>query len=93
MDIYHNTFLKFILEDDSISSTFKVYVNSCLGKGARLWLIVRSSVHSFHIAHSIFILALHFHFGLIQPSTSSFFMCEYEHGLDTFGTHLACCMF
>jgi len=38
--------------------------------------------------HSTFTLALCFHFGLIQPSTFSFFMCECGHELDAFNMHL-----
>ncbi len=36
---------------------------------------------------------LHFHLGLIQPSTSNFFTCECGHGLDASGTHLVHCPF
>jgi len=44
MDIHHDTSLRFILEDDSISSTSKACIHSCLGKGAWLWLVVRPSI-------------------------------------------------
>jgi hypothetical protein len=60
MDIHHNTSFKFILEDDSISSTSKACICSCFGKGVGLWLIVRPFIHSFHIAHSTLTLKLHF---------------------------------
>jgi len=93
MDIHHDTSFKSILEDDSISSTSKVRIRSCLGKGARLWLVVRPSIYSFHITHFTFTLVLCFHLDLIQPSTSSLFTCECGHGLDTFSTHLTCCLF
>jgi len=93
MDIHHDTSLKFILEDNSISLAYKAHIHSYLGKGARLWLVVKPFICSFHIAHFIFTLALHFHLGLIQPSTSSLFMCEYGHGLDAFNIHLAHCPF
>jgi hypothetical protein len=47
MNIHHNTSYKFILEDNSISSAFKAYIRSCLGRGAGLWLIIRPlSIHS-----------------------------------------------
>jgi len=36
---------------------------------------------------------LRFYFGLIQPLAFSVFMCECEHKLDTFGTHLVHCPF
>jgi len=60
MDIHHNTSFKFILEDDSISSTSKACICFCLGKGVGLWLIVRPFIHSFHITHSTFTLKLCF---------------------------------
>jgi succinate dehydrogenase hydrophobic anchor subunit len=93
MDVHHETSLRSILEDDSISSTSRACICSCLGKGERLWLIVRPSICLFHIAHSIFILVLPFHLGLIKFLTSNFFMCECGHGLDAFDTHLICCSF
>ncbi len=93
MDIHHDTSLGSILEDDSISSTFKTCIHSCLGKGVGLWLIVRPSIYSFHIAHSTFTSALHFHLGFIQLLTSNIFICECGHGLDASGTHLVCCPF
>jgi hypothetical protein len=89
MDIHHDTSLKSILKDNSISSAFKAHIHSCLSKGARLWLVVRPFIYSFHIAHFTFTLALHFHLGLIQLSTSSLFMYECGHGLDASNTHLA----
>ncbi len=36
---------------------------------------------------------LRFRFGLIQPSTSSLFMCECEHGLNSSSMHLVRCSF
>ncbi len=90
MDIHHDTSLKSILEDDSISSTSKICICSCSSKGARLWLVVRPSIYSFHITHFTFTLVLCFCLDLIQPSTSKLFTCEYGHGLDTFNTHLTC---
>jgi hypothetical protein len=89
MDFHHDTSLRSILKDDSISSTSKAHICSCSSKGAKLWLVVRSSMHSFHIAHSIFILALHFHLNFIQPLTYSLLMCECAHKLNTFSTHLS----
>jgi hypothetical protein len=90
MDIHHDTSLRSILKDNSISSTSKPRIRSCSGKGVGLWLIIRSSISSFHIAHFTFTLALHFRLGLIQPLKSNFFACECGHELDAFGTHLAC---
>ncbi len=72
MDIHHDT---------SISLTFRACIRFCLGKKAGLWFITRPSIHSFCIAHSTFILVLHFRFGMIQPSASSLFMCECGHGM------------
>jgi len=46
MDIHHDTSLRSILEDDSISSTSKVCIHSYLNNGARLWLIARPSMCS-----------------------------------------------
>ncbi len=92
MDFHHNTSIRSILEDDSVSSTFRACICSCLGKGVVLWLVVRS-ICSFHIAHSTFTSTLCFHFNLIQLLASNIFMCEFEHGLDTFGTHLVYCSF
>jgi hypothetical protein len=74
IDIHHNTSLKSILEDNSISSTFKIRIRSCLGKGAGLWLVVRPFICLFHITHFIFTSTLHFHLSLIQPLTSNIFM-------------------
>jgi hypothetical protein len=53
MDSHHDTSVRSILEDDSISSTSKAHICSCLGKGAGLWLIAKPS-----IAHSTFTLML-----------------------------------
>ncbi len=77
-----------ILEDDSISLASKAHIHSCLGKGARLWLIVKPSISLFHIAHSTFISTLCFHFNLIEPSTLNLLMCECGHKLDAFDMHL-----
>ncbi len=88
-DIHHDTSLKSILEDDSISSTSKTCIHFCLGKGVGLWLVVRPYVCSFHIAHSIFTSGLFFCFNLIQLSASN----ECGHRLDAFGTHLVRCPF
>jgi hypothetical protein len=93
MDIHHDTSLKFILEDDSISLTFRVRIHFYSAKGIKLWLVIRPCIYLFHITHYTFSLALRFHLGLIQPSTFNLFTCEFGHGLDTFGTHLVCCSF
>ncbi len=93
MDIHHDTSLRSILEDDSISSTSKPRICSCSGKGGRVWLVVWPFIYSFHITHFIFSLTLHFHLGLIQPSASNLFMYECGHRLDTFGMHLGHCPF
>jgi hypothetical protein len=93
MDVHHNTSFRFILKDDSISSTSRTRIHSCSSKGVGLWLVVKPFIHLFHIAHFTFTSKLHFCFNLIQPSAFNFFMCESEHGLDAFGTHLACCLF
>jgi len=58
MDSHHDTSVRSILEDDSISSTSKARICSCLGKGAGLWLIAMLSIYSFCIAHSTFTLML-----------------------------------
>jgi hypothetical protein len=92
-DIHHDISFMFILQDDSISSTSKPHICSYVGKGARLRLIVKPSIYSFCITHYILTLALHFCFGLIQPSASSLFMCECGHKLDAFGTNLIRCPF
>jgi len=42
MDIHHDTSFRAILEDDSISSTSKARIHSCLGKGA--WLLGHLSI-------------------------------------------------
>ncbi len=76
MDTHHDTSFESILEDDFISSTSTTYICSCLGKGVRLWLIIRLFVSSFHIAHFIFTLMLHFGLDLIQPSTFNLFTYE-----------------
>jgi len=93
MDIHHDTSFRSILEDDSISSTFKTHICNCSSKGVGLWLIVRPSICLFHIAHFTFTSMLHFCFSLIQPLAFSLFMCECEHGLDASSTHLTCYSF
>ncbi len=93
IDIHHDTSLRSILEDDSISLASKTHIRSCLKKGARLWVVIKPSIHLFRITHSTCTSALRFCLGLIQPLTSNLLMCEYEHGLDTFGTHLTRYMF
>jgi hypothetical protein len=93
MDIHHDTSLKSILEDDFISSTSKIHIRFCSGKGAKLWLITRPYICLFHITHSTFISMLHFHLSLIQPLAFSLLTCEYEHGLDTSSIHLTHCPF
>ncbi len=65
MDIHHDTSLKSILKEDSISSASKVHICFCSSKGARLWFITRPYIYSFCIAHSTFTLVLHFCLGLI----------------------------
>jgi hypothetical protein len=93
MDIHHDTSLKSILKNDSISSTSKTHIRFCLGKATGLGLVVKPSIHSFHITHFAFTSTLHFRFGVIKPSTFNLFTCECEHGLDISSTHLACCPF
>jgi hypothetical protein len=65
MDFHHNTSLRYILEDDCISSTSIVQICFCLSKGARLWLVAKLYIRSFRIAHSTFTSALHFFLSLI----------------------------
>jgi hypothetical protein len=93
MDIHYDTSIKFILEDNSIPLASRTCIRSCSSKGARLWLVVRPFIYIFHVAHSTFTSALCFCFCLIQPSTSSLFMCECGHELDTFGMDLVHCPF
>jgi hypothetical protein len=96
MNTYHDTSFRSILEDDFISLTSKVCIHSYSGKGTKLWLVARSSICSFWIAHSTFILVLRFHLGLIHLLTFSLLTCvtcESGHELDAFGIHLACCFF
>jgi hypothetical protein len=49
MDIHHDTSFKSILEENSISWTFKACIHSCSSKGARLWLVAKPFIHSFCI--------------------------------------------
>jgi hypothetical protein len=62
MDIHHDTSLRFILEDDSISLTFKACIHSCLGKGQGYgWLLghllVCFALHTlFSPQHCVFVL-------------------------------------
>jgi hypothetical protein len=65
MDIHHDTFIKSILEDDSIYSASKACIHSCSGKGVGLWLVVKPFIYSFCITHFTFTLTLLFYFGLI----------------------------
>ncbi len=71
----------------------KAHISFYSNKGMGLWLIIKSSIYSFHITHSTFILTMWFHLDLIQPSTSNLLTCECEHELNVFGTHLAHCPF
>jgi hypothetical protein len=89
MDFHHDTSLRYILEDDSISLASRAHIHSCSSKGARLWLVARPSIYLFHMGHSIFISMLCFCLSLIQPLAFSLFMCECGHRLDAFGTHIA----
>jgi len=93
MDIHHDTSLRSILEDDSISLVSKTHIHFCSGRGAGLWLVIMPSICSFRIAHYIFTSMLRFHLGLIQPSTSNLLTCECGHELDTCNMHLTCCLF
>jgi len=93
MYIHHDTPLRFILEDDSISSTTKAHIHFCLSKGVGLWLVASPSIHWFRIAHSTFTSLLHFRFSLIQPLASNFLTCECGHSLNASGTHLTHCLF
>jgi len=61
MDIHHDTSLRSIFEDDSISPTPKARIRFCLGKGAGLWLVVRLYIRSFHITP-------HFHLNIAFSS-------------------------
>jgi hypothetical protein len=88
MDFHHNTSLRSILEDDSISLASRAHIRSCLGKGTRLWLVVKPFIYSFHIAHFTFALTLYYCHDLIQPSALSFLTYECGHGLDAFNMHL-----
>jgi hypothetical protein len=93
MDFHHDTSLRFILEDDFISSTSKACIHFCSGKGAGLWLVVKPSINLFHIAHFYF----HFNVAFSSQFDSSFniffFMCECGQGLDTSNMHLTHCPF
>jgi hypothetical protein len=60
-------------------------------EGATLWLIIKPSICSFYIAHFTFILALCFHFSLIQPLASCIITCECGHGLNVSSTYLTHC--
>jgi hypothetical protein len=93
MDFHHDTSLRSILEYDSISLTSITCIHSCSSKGAGLWLVVKPSIHLFHIAHFTFTLVLRFRFSLIQPLASNLLTCECGHELDAFGTHLTHCPF
>ncbi len=93
MDIHHDTSLRPILEDDSISLTSRTRIRFCSSKWVGLWLIVRPLIHSFHIAHFIFTSTLRFCFNLIELLASNLFTRECGHKLDAFGMHLVCCLF
>jgi hypothetical protein len=88
MDFHHDTSFRSILEDDSISSTSKTNIHFWSNKGLGLWLVTRSFIRLFCIAHSTFTLALHFHLGLIQTLAFSLLTCECGHRLDASNMHL-----
>jgi hypothetical protein len=73
VDIHHNTSLRFILENDSISSTSKGHIHFFFSKGIGLWLVAKPFIYWFCITHSTFILALHFYLNLILSSTFNSF--------------------
>jgi hypothetical protein len=61
MDIYHDTSLRFILEEDSISLASKAHIHFCSSKGLGLWLVTKPSIYCtlhtlFSPQRSIFIL-------------------------------------
>jgi hypothetical protein len=58
MEIHHNISFKSILEDEFISLASKACIRCYLGKGTRIWLIIRPSICSFRIA-------LHFHLNIM----------------------------
>jgi hypothetical protein len=93
MDIHHDTFLRSILEDNSISLTSRARIHYCLGKGVGLWLVVKPFTHLFCITHFTFTSALHFCLDMIPLSTFSFFMCKCEHELDASNMRLIRCLF
>jgi hypothetical protein len=65
MDIHHNTSLRCILEDDSISLASKAYIHYFSSKGVGLKLDIKSFIHLFRITHYTFTSALHFDLNLI----------------------------
>jgi hypothetical protein len=93
MYIHHNTSVRDILEDDSISSASKARIYFCLGKGVWIWLVGRPSIHLFCIAHFTFTSTMHFHVSLVQPLAFILLMCESGHKLNEFDTHLTHCPF
>ncbi len=93
MVIHHDTSLRSILEDDSISLASRARIHFCSGKGTWLWLIIKPSIRSLCIAYFTLIPTLHFHLSLIQPLASNLFTCECGHGLNAFDTHLVHCPF
>jgi hypothetical protein len=63
MNFHHNTSLRYILDDDSISLAFRAYIHFYSSKGAGL--VARSFIHLFHITDFTFTSTLHFFLGLI----------------------------
>jgi len=67
MDFHHNTSFRFILEDDSISSTSKARIRFCLGNEGKAMVGCYAIYLFVYITHFTFTSALYFHFGLISP--------------------------
>jgi hypothetical protein len=87
MDIHHDTSFKFILEDDSISSASRAHIRSSSCKGVGLWLVVNHL--SIHFTSHILFSPQRYVFISIWFSLRNLLMCECEHRLDAYGTHLA----
>jgi len=65
MDIHHNTLFKSTSKDESIFLASRARICSYANKGARLWLIVKPFIHSFHITDFTLTSMLRFCFDLI----------------------------
>ncbi len=80
MNFHHDTSLRSILENDSISSSSRAHICSCSGKGNKA-MVGCQAIYLFILHHTLYFhLSIAFSLQFDQPSTSSTFTCEWDMG-------------